>query len=105
MQEPRRVPIRRSIIRPHMVMGGERELVLGAALVGAIIFVSGSNALTAVLGVLFWLASIAALQRMGKRDPSMSRVYLRHLNYRGYYPASLSLHSQVRMISARGFNN
>jgi type IV secretion system protein VirB3 len=45
------------------------------------------------LAVLFWISSIAALQRMGKADPLLRHVYLRHIRYLPFYPAKSGLHA------------
>ncbi|MEJ2118520.1 MAG: conjugal transfer protein TrbD, partial [Alphaproteobacteria bacterium] len=49
--------------------------------------VSGLNLVSAVIGLSVWLLSLAGLQLMAKADPHMSRIYLRFLRYRPYYPA------------------
>ena len=36
----------------------------------------------------------AVLQRMGKADPMLRQVYLRHIRYRSFYPAKSALFSQ-----------
>ena len=35
-----------------------------------------------------------ALQRMGKADPLLRHVYLRHIRYLAFYPAKSGLHGQ-----------
>jgi type IV secretion system protein VirB3 len=44
---------------------------------------------------VFWVAAMAALQRMGKADPLLRHTYLRHIRYRSFYPAKSGLHSQT----------
>jgi type IV secretion system protein TrbD len=82
-----RIPIHQSLLRPLLVLGGERELVFGSGLVAAVLIFSLGSFLMIVLGAGFWLLSLAALQRLAKVDPEFSRVYRRHLNRREYYPA------------------
>lgn len=87
MDEPRRIPIHRSINRQHFLLGGERELVQLSGLLAALIAFSGMSFLAVGCGVLFWIVCLAGLQRMAKADPEMSKVYRRHLRYKAFYPA------------------
>ncbi|BAU77403.1 IncP-type conjugative transfer protein TrbD [Metapseudomonas furukawaii] len=41
----------------------------------------------AVVGGIFWVASLYGLRLMAKKDPQMRFVYLRSLKYEAYYPA------------------
>src|ERR1700727_686021 len=40
------------------------------------------------LAVIFWIGTVAVLQRMGKADPRLRQVYLRHIRNRQFYPAT-----------------
>ncbi|MCL6468511.1 MAG: VirB3 family type IV secretion system protein [Ralstonia sp.] len=87
MDEPRRIPIHRSLNRPHLLIGGERTLVQFAGLIAVLIVISGMSFFAVACGVTFWLVCIWALVRMGKADPQMSDVYRRHIQYKSYYSA------------------
>ena len=77
---------RRSLIRPLLLLGGDRELVLLSGLLsGALIFTS-MTWFSAVYGLLLWFGGLAILRSMAKSDPLMRKVYLRHRLYRKYYP-------------------
>ncbi|MET0100769.1 MAG: conjugal transfer protein TrbD [Sedimenticola sp.] len=81
------VPIRRSLVRPRLVAGAERELFLFLGLICAtMIFVSVSWP-SALLGIALWMTGVYALRTMAKADPMMSKVYARHLRYQPFYPA------------------
>lgn len=86
----RSVPIHQSLHRHDLVLGGERDPVLYAALLAVIIFVSGMSLFAAVLALTLWIASLAALRRMAKEDPMMSRIWMRHVRQQDYYPAHSS---------------
>jgi hypothetical protein len=45
--------------------------------------------------VALWIGSMAALQRMGKADPLLRQVYLRHIRYSAFYPAKSNLHGRT----------
>jgi type IV secretory pathway TrbD component len=88
MNEPRRIAVHRSLNRPHLLMGAERNLVLLVAVVTAIVLFSGNISVpTIILGVSVWTVSFWALVRMAKADPQMSQVYQRHISYHAYYSA------------------
>jgi len=86
-EQLRTVPVRQSLLRPILLFGGERELVLGSALISTLLIAGVMTWLAVVAGVLFWLAMLWVLTRMAKADPLFSRVYLRHIRYQAYYPA------------------
>jgi type IV secretory pathway TrbD component len=83
----RRTPVYRALTRPNLFLGGERELVLITAIVCAGVAASGVNIVAAAVGLTVWLLCIGVFRMMAKADPRMSKVYLRQLKYRPYYPA------------------
>jgi type IV secretion system protein TrbD len=88
VNEPRRIAIHRSLNRPHLLLGAERNLVLLVGVTTAMVVFSGSiSAVTITLGVVFWSGSFWALIKMAKADSQMSRVYQRHIRYHSYYSA------------------
>jgi type IV secretory pathway TrbD component len=97
----RSIPIHQSFLRPLLMLGAERELVILSAILSAMLVFSLANAYFAVLGILFWLSSVAVLQRLAKIDPQISRVYVRHVRYRNYYPASGHPRAQMPEVRAQ----
>jgi type IV secretion system protein VirB3 len=95
MDKPREVAIHQSLIRPHLLLGGDRELVLFSALIAVALVFTVATWWSIVAGMVFWLVAAAVLSRMGKADPKLRHVYLCHLRYRAFYPAK-SLPSAVR---------
>jgi len=88
MEAPRRIPIHRALNRPTLLLGADRELVMGAGLLAGILVFSVGTWWGVVMGVAFWLVAVYALSRMGKADPLMRSVFIRHQKYRSYYPAA-----------------
>jgi len=84
---PIRTPIRRSLLRPMLALGGERELVFSAGMVAAILILAVGNAVSFGIGIVFWVVSCAVFARMAKHDPQLSKVYIRHVNKKIFYPA------------------
>jgi type IV secretion system protein TrbD len=93
--QPRTIAIHTSLIRPILLMGAERELVLISAIIAAVLVMSLERIIFAIVGVVFWSVGLAALQRGAKADPQFSRVYLRHARYRAYYAAQSRVSAHV----------
>jgi type IV secretory pathway TrbD component len=74
-----------------LVLGAERELVFGSGMIAAMLAFSFGNIVFAGVGVGFWVVSLVVLQRMAKHDAMLSRVYMRHLNKKIFYPAAAHL--------------
>jgi type IV secretion system protein VirB3 len=85
---PREIVIHQSANRPNQILGGDRELILLTILIAISLAFSLATWWGTGLSILFWLAAIAVLQRMGKADPMLRQVYLRH---REFYPVKSAL--------------
>lgn len=82
----RQTPLHRALHRPNLFLGGERELVLIAAIVCGGVAISALNFVAIAIGAGVWIIVIGLLRMMAKADPQMSRIYLRYIGYRAYYP-------------------
>jgi len=87
MNHPREVIFHRSANRPHLILGGDRELVLFSILLCALVAFSLMNLYGVLLAGVLWGASMGALTRMAKSDPLLRHIYIRHVRYQSYYPA------------------
>lgn len=97
MDEPRSIPIRQSLLRPELVMGGEREPVMLTALFSFIVGIVGAVSaawITVVIAISFYIFAVQSFRRMAKDDPIMTKVWTRHINYRHYYSAQSGYWSQ-----------
>ena len=91
MEKPREILIHQSANRPHLVLAGDRELVLFAALLSAMLVFALVTWWGVLAGIALWFMAVAVLSRMGKADPLLRQVYLRHLRYQPFYPAKCGL--------------
>ena len=91
---PREILIHQSPNRPNQILGGDRELALLTILISISLAFSLATLWGIGLAVSFWIGSIAVLQRMGKADPMLRQVYMRHIRYRPFYPARSALFSR-----------
>ena len=87
MDRPREIVIHQSANRPHLLLGGDRELVLFTALMSAMLIFALVTWWGIVAGIALWIVAVAVLSRMGRFDPLLRQVYVRHVKYRAFYPA------------------
>ena len=98
---PREITIHQSANRPNQILGGDRELVLVSVLVAVSLAFSLASLWGVALSIGFWISAVAVFQRMGKADPMMRHVYMRHIRYRSFYPAKSGLFSTCLQTPAR----
>ncbi len=81
-------PLHASLVRPILLAGAERELVLvGAITIAALLLGVGPHPLTLALAVLLATAGHSGLVLAARYDPQMAGVYARHVRYQSFYPA------------------
>jgi type IV secretion system protein TrbD len=100
-ERPREITIHQSANRPNQILGADRELVLITILTAVSLAFSLGTWWGFTVAVVFWLAAVAVLQRMGKADPLLRQVYLRHIRYQSFYPAKSGLYSTCLQTPAR----
>jgi type IV secretion system protein TrbD len=83
----RRIRIHRAGIRPHLFLGGDRELVLFSGLLAGVLTIPSFQWVSIATGLALWLVALFLLRQMAKADPRMRAVYMRQLRFRRYYPA------------------
>src|SRR3954452_8665241 len=83
----RKIPIHRSGIRPHLLLGGDREMVLFLGLVSFTLIVVTFQGPAALFGVVLWFVGLFLLRMAGKSDPQLRRVFVRAILWRGHYQA------------------
>jgi type IV secretion system protein VirB3 len=99
MDEPRRAPIHTSLIRPLLLAGAERELVLvNGTMIAALIFGVGFHWVSLTSAALLATVGHWGLTRAAKFDPRLSRIYVRHVRYQIYYPARPSTGSPAAWV-------
>ncbi|WP_299693420.1 conjugal transfer protein TrbD [uncultured Vibrio sp.] len=72
--------------RAHLVMGGEREIVMVSMLM-ALILVVLQNLYMAVLAVVLFFSMLMVARLMAKSDPVLTQVYRRYHAFQRFYPA------------------
>lgn len=88
--------IHQSLHRHNLVLGGERDLVMGSALLALLVGVGGMTLISGGMALTFWLFTLFVLRRMAKVDPMLSRVWLRHVKQQDFYSSRSSRWRMVR---------
>jgi type IV secretion system protein VirB3 len=83
----RTIPIHRVGSRANLLMGADRELLMFSGLLVAALIFAAQKGAAIVFGIALWFGAVFALRLMAKADPMMRHVYLRHRQYKAYYPA------------------
>jgi type IV secretory pathway TrbD component len=99
--KPREIVIHQSANRPNQILGGDREMILVSILIAVSLAFSLASLWGIALSVVLWIGAVAVLQRMGKADPAMRQVYMRHIRYRPFYPAKSGLLSACLQLPGR----
>jgi len=81
------IKVHSALNRPNLLLGAERELTLMLGLICTIMVFLALTWQTALLGTLLWVIILSLLRMMAKADPIMSKIYLKHLKYKAFYPA------------------
>jgi type IV secretion system protein VirB3 len=84
------LPIRQITIRTILVLGADRDLVMGSGLITAALSGGTMELMPALVGLALWMGILSVLRLMAKADPLMRQVYFRNRRYRRYYPARSS---------------
>lgn len=81
----RQTPLYRALYRPQLLLGGDRKLMIIVLFATALLTVVSANKVSIPLGLIIFFVSIYFLRKAGKSDALMWPVYLRHIQYKGYY--------------------
>jgi type IV secretory pathway TrbD component len=95
VERPREIVIHQSANRPHLLLGGDRELVLFAALMSAMLIFALVTWWGILAGIALWIGAVAAFSRMGRFDPMLRQVYVRHVRYRPFYAAKSRIDAEM----------
>ena len=82
--------IHRSLHKPNLFFGAEREPILLAALLPIAFTLSAFNLIMLLIGVGFWVTASFFLRAMAKKDPMLGKMWMRFIKYKAYYPAKTS---------------
>lgn len=85
------VPVFKSLVRPQLLVGGDRGLVIALLGMCALLIGPGglgsANVINFVLGIITLILGLRLLNALAKYDPYAFQVFLRAKSYRAVYPA------------------
>lgn len=84
----RTVPIHKSLHRVNTFMGGDREVLMVAALIAGSSIFLGQSVSSLIAGIVLWIGILIPARIINKADPLMRHVFLADLHFKQrYYPA------------------
>ena len=94
-------PLHPSLVRPILLGGAERELVLiNVILIVVLVLGVGPHPLTFVLAALLGTSGHTLLILAARFDPQIWRVYARHVLYQPFYPARARFDAPLAPVHA-----
>lgn len=84
----RTIPIHSALLRPSLLAGGERELVILNAIVAAVLMFGVGGMVGIVMGALLWTVVQFALVQLAKRDPQFRQIFARQIHQQKFYAAA-----------------
>jgi len=84
------VPIYSALNKPMLFMGGERELMMLSALISLTLIFVALSTQSVILGIVLWIILSTLLRIMAKKDPLMSKIFIRQSKYQKFYRAVAS---------------
>lgn len=82
------VPLHQSMLRPMLLLGAERELILALGIVAGVFIVSLFQLWAAMFGLVLWAVGAWVLTRAASFDPQLSKTFGRSLRYRKLYKSA-----------------
>jgi type IV secretion system protein VirB3 len=84
----RKIPIHASLLRPLLLAGGERELVILNAIAAAVLIFGVGGMMGITMGVVIWTIVQFALVQLAKRDPQFRQIFARQIHQQKVYYAA-----------------
>ncbi len=89
LDRPRTIAIHRSLTRPILLGGADRELALAnGVVVAALLLGIGPSWYTVPVSTALFVIGHWGLVLLAKQDPDFRRVYVRHVQLPAWYPAA-----------------
>jgi len=93
----RKISLHRALLRPMLLAGGERRLViLNMTLIAVLLLGLGIHYITLILALFLATIGHWCLVHAAKEDSMMSSIYLRHIRYKDIYLAASTVHVKVK---------
>lgn len=84
----RTIPIHSALLRPSLLAGGERELVILNAIIAAVLMFGVGGVAGLVMGAVIWTVVQFALVQLARRDPQFRQIFVRQIHQQKVYAAA-----------------
>jgi len=98
MSGTRQVRLYQSLVRPHLLMGAERQAVMIAAAVATVIYFFTLSVPGLIVAVTLFALALAVLRRLAAADPQMIAVVRRGRKHQAFYGDGATLDAPWRDI-------
>ena len=78
-------------VKKNLFLGSEREPLM---MIGLLLFTAlyaNFSVLTIIFVILFWFIALTTFRQMAKANPNMTKIYIRYIFYKKFYPARASV--------------
>jgi type IV secretion system protein VirB3 len=83
--------IYRSLHKPNLFFGAEREPVLAVGVMALALTFSSFSPFVGGISLLIWIIALFFLRIMAKKDAMLAKIWLRHIRYQAFYPAKTGI--------------
>jgi type IV secretory pathway TrbD component len=73
--------IHKSLHRPQLFLGVDRELCMYTILIAVITALGGYSLISLISGIVFFIVSMRYLRLWAKKDPLLRDVFMRYIRY------------------------
>lgn len=97
-QKLHKTTIHRSLIRPLLIMGGEREVTLFVMLISGVLIITYDR-YAMLLAVILWVVGVWAAREMAKNDAQMMQILIRYFKYSKIYTGISKMDINLKPIN------
>lgn len=94
----RAIPIHSALLRPNLLAGGERELVILNTIIAAVLIFGVGGEMGIVMGAVIWTIMHFALVQLARRDPDFRAIFSRQIHQQKVYSAAADPDAQRQVI-------
>ena len=95
-------PIHRSLTRPILVLGANRNPAMILALISTVLGIAGGIRLpNVILALCIFFGGIWVFRWMAQKDPFYFDMFLRHIRQQDYYPSISEADGKYRQVPER----
>lgn len=101
----RRISIHKSLHRPDLTMGIERDLIFPIGIAaGLLIVTSGNRPWQILIGLVLCLVGFSYARKINKAEPILTKVFRQYMRHKKFYPAKDSHIAPAKSINFNAMN-